>query len=106
MKIFKVTINSQLVPSIPSAAEVAASSPPLSNLVPLLSISPADEIVFTKNLQGDLTAKVQIQNISAKSIAFKVYFLIIKIIKLLSNHLIGVYAVPWKKDCCKLPKYL
>lgn len=103
MKIFKVTINSQLVPSIPSAAEVAASSPPLSNLVPLLSISPADEIVFTKNLQGDLTAKVQIQNISAKSIAFKVYFLIIKISNLLSNHRIGVVCSSMEKRLLQTP---
>lgn len=47
-------------------------SPSSTNLATLWSINPSDEIVFSKNSQGDLAAKVQIKNISAKSIAFKV----------------------------------
>jgi hypothetical protein len=63
--------------SVPSSQSNAASgetssSPSMSNLIPLLSITPSDEIVFSKNSQGDLTAKVQIKNIATKSIAFKV----------------------------------
>jgi hypothetical protein len=60
------------VPSSVQTSSEVASSPSLSSQIPLLSITPSDEIVFTKNSQGDLTAKVQIKNISAKPIAFKV----------------------------------
>ena len=65
--------------SVPSSNGTEGSglpaSPPVSNFVPLLSITPSDEIVFTKNSLGDLTAKVQIKNISNKTIAFKVSLL-------------------------------
>lgn len=63
------------VPVIQPVAEVT-NSPSLtsSTVIPtsLWTINPSDEIVFSKNSQGDLAAKVQIKNISAKTIAFKV----------------------------------
>lgn len=69
-----VTTNGSAPIPIPvsSSSGDNAGSPPVVSLAPLLSITPSDEIVFSKNSAGDLTAKVTIKNISTKSIAFKI----------------------------------
>jgi hypothetical protein len=48
-----------------------ASNAP-ENVANLLSLTPSEEVVFTQNPQGDLVAKVKVQNACGKAVAFKV----------------------------------